>query len=106
MSIQNYITRANRGKPRIWIQGKRLAAAGFTPGRQYLVNRWPDNMVLTLIPADRDPCKSPNFEVRKVSGKGSTPIIDLSGKGCAPFITGDPVKITYLHDTIKIEAAS
>ena len=105
MNNQSYITRANRGKPRIWIQGKRLTAAGFIPGSHYIVNRWPDQIILTTIPAGQ--AGPEGAEVRKVTGRpNSTPIIDLSGKGCAPFITGDPVTITYLHHTITIEATS
>jgi hypothetical protein len=44
--------------------------------------------------------------VRKVSGAPARPIIDLCGKSCAPFVTGDDVEITYENGTIIIERVS
>ena len=94
---QGYIVRANRGRARIWIQGTRLTEAGFTPGRHYRVERDAD-LALHLISAEADRGE----EVRKVSGKGDLAIIDISGKGAAPFNTGDLVTITYRPGLITI----
>ena len=102
---QSYIVRSNRGKSRIWIQGKRLIGAGFVPGRHYRVERGA-GVLLYLIHADANLANiKEREETRKVSGKGSTPIIDLSGAGCEPFATGDAVEITYSNGIITIRSA-
>jgi len=93
MSQQQYIVRANKGKARIWLEGKRLTAAGFTQGTRYHVSHVSDGMVLGTDPEG----------AKKVSGKASGPIIDLSGKGCGILATGDNVTINYFNGTIIIK---
>jgi hypothetical protein len=39
---------------------------------------------------------------RKVAGAPARPIIDITGKSCAPFDTGDAVEITYMAGVIMI----
>ena len=39
---------------------------------------------------------------RKVCGKGERPLIDISGSGCAPMVTGDQVEIVYKPRQIEI----
>lgn len=103
--IQKYTVRANKGRARIWIEGARLLAAGFKRGVSYAVGTDRFETMLYLIVVD-DP---DNYEgvgkLKKVSGKGERPIIDLSGSGCGPFNTGDQVTITYSdwEGIIKIE---
>jgi len=95
MTEQKYIVRANKGKPRIWLEGKRLTAAGFTAGDQFeLINARADHSLLILRKMDGN---------RRISGKAERPIIDLSGASCAPFATGDAVLVTYEADTITIK---
>ena len=95
MTIQAYTVRANRQKARIWIEGKRLAAAGFTRGTPYAVISNEKARTLTLI-AHHSESK------RKVAGKDERPIIDLTGGTCAPFIEGDAVEIAYQNGVITI----
>jgi hypothetical protein len=73
-------------RSRIWIEGKRLTAAGFAVGR-YFIAEWQDKVLtLTLLDADTIIADAP----RKVSGKGDKPIID---------ITGAQVRETFGHGT-------
>lgn len=62
----------NKGRPRLWLEGKVLTAAGFNPGDRYdvlLYPAWPGATLLKKADGNR-----------KVSGKGSKPIIDILGK--------------------------
>lgn len=96
---QTYTVRANKGKARIWIEGARLAAAGFDAGATYtriaLMSATGAGIAM-LLDADG---------AEKVSGRRGAPIIDISGSGCAPFVTGDAVRITYTAGVIRIERA-
>jgi hypothetical protein len=93
--IQKYTVRANKGRARIWIEGARLLAAGFKRGAFYVAAPTPDNEVLYLALVADPETYAGAGKVKKVSGKGERPVIDLSGSGCGPFSTGDKVVITY-----------
>jgi hypothetical protein len=100
VQTQNYIVRANRGKPRIWLEGKRLTFAGFECGGRFGlgIEILAGKEALVLV---ADP-----FGSRKVSGKNHRAIIDICGDSCKPFKTGDVVKIDYTNDgLITIKAA-
>lgn len=84
-TVQKYTVRANRGRARIWLEGKRLENAAFTVGARFDIESGDGDLLL---------CLDPNGS-RKVSGKGERPIIDLSGRSCAPFKTGDAVEVEY-----------
>jgi len=88
MTTQSYTVRANKGRARIWLEGKRLTAAGFAVGARFSPEVIEGALVLRL-----DPNGS-----RRVSGKGERPIIDMSGGSCDPFITGDAVQVDYIAD--------
>lgn len=90
--VQQYTVRANRGKPRIWIEGKRLIYAGLSVGDQFDMVRALGQLVINKRASG----------ARKVSGKGERPIIDLIGVSCAPFNTGDAVAIEYHVDGVVI----
>lgn len=96
MTTQLYTVRANKGRARIWIEGARLASAGFTHHATYNVTAANSATILSLAGDGK----------RKVSGAPARPIIDLCGKSCAPFETGDDVEITYKQGTIIIERVS
>ena len=96
MTNQQYTVRANKGRARIWIEGARLSAAGFTHHAAYNVTSANSATILSLASDGK----------RKVSGAPARPIIDLCGKSCAPFETGDDVSITYQQGTIVIERVS
>ena len=54
---------------RVWIEGNRLVAAGFTVGVRYNLTEADGQLILTLASDGQ----------RKVSGKGDKPIIDVTG---------------------------
>jgi hypothetical protein len=93
--IQKYTVRANKGRARIWIEGARLLAAGFERGAFYVAAPTPDDEALYLILLSDPETYAGEGKLKKVSGKGERPVIDLSGSGCGPFSTGDRVVITY-----------
>lgn len=59
----------NRGKPRLWIEGKHLIAAGFNPG-----DRW----TLVQTEVGFNICADSEGK-RKIVGKGAKPIVDITG---------------------------
>lgn len=96
-------------RSRIWIEGARLIAAGFTPGRYFSKEMRVDYalrpyLILTLL-NDNDivaemPCK--------VSGKGDKPIIDITGELVREsFATfgHTHVEVTYYPGKIAIRGA-
>jgi len=95
VETQNYTVRQNRGAARVWLEGARLARAGFTPGVLfYIASSGPGHMFIEAHP------EGP----RKVSGKGHRPIIDLAGRSVMGELkTGDPVTVTYKPGRITIK---
>lgn len=74
-----------KGAPRsrVWIEGNRLIAAGFTPGEYYVIGHGcegEENKFIRLSLLIDDDVIAPGVTPRKVSGKGAKPIIDLTGK--------------------------
>lgn len=67
-----------KGAPRsrIWIEGPRLTRAGFNPGDKFHVDQTEAKGSLILR---RFSVESVGVPVRKVGGKGSKPIIDITG---------------------------
>lgn len=64
---------------RIWIEGARLTAHGFTPGQYFAATFAPGprpRLTLELLTPDAIIADAP----RKVSGKGAKPIIDITGQ--------------------------
>jgi len=92
MINQNYIVRQNKGRSRIWIEGRRLIEAGFVSGSRFDLFNGSDGIELTLTEEGR----------RKVSGSNGRAIIDLCGAACEPFKTGENVGIHYSHGSIVI----
>jgi DNA (cytosine-5)-methyltransferase 1 len=89
----------NKGKRRLWLEGKELLAAGFTKGATFTVGFAPGYVVLELDPNGK----------RRVSGKIKPsgefhPIIDLTGDKLAEALpgTGDfvPVQVTFTNGRI------
>lgn len=75
----------NRGKRRIWLDGPRVNAAGFTPGTRFACRaRIGDgtlggNIIMKIL--DEGVTPADGWHVRKVSGRaGGKPIIDLIGR--------------------------
>lgn len=85
----------NRGRPRIWLEGKILTEAGFRRGDQFSIRTGEYWLKLT-----KDPEGS-----RKVSGKAEKPIIDIMGATLGPLQQVDRVLVRYEPDggTLIIE---
>jgi hypothetical protein len=96
MAIQHYTVRSNRQRPRIWIEGARLLSAGFTHHTPYTIELVKDSLYLIRC------AKGAPKGARKVAGAPARPIIDITGKSCAPFETGDAVEILYVDGLICI----
>tara|TARA_R110002124_G_scaffold170306_1_gene337828 strand:+ start:1650 stop:1976 length:327 start_codon:yes stop_codon:yes gene_type:complete len=90
--LQEYTVRANRGRPRIWLEGKRLAAAGFERGVRFDLTLGTKRYGGLLLYLNED-----GSGKRKVSGKGDRPIVDIVGaeiQRCG-LQSGDDVVVTY-----------
>ncbi len=61
---------SNRGRPRLWLEGKLLSDAGFKPGDRY--DRTFGSGLTILLQKRSDGAYT-------VSGKGEKPIIDIAG---------------------------
>lgn len=93
-------TRAGE-RSRIWLEGKRLSAAGFHVGQPFIRTWGAGRLVLTA-------CTSATFEEvprgerGTVSGKGDKPIIDITGLKVADTFAGSHVRVSYGARTIVI----
>lgn len=94
MKLQYYTIGANRGRPRIWLEGKRLTAMGISRGDKFRTHKVEDGVNIEITPEGR----------RKVSGKGDRPIIDIVGRDINywGFDIGDDVKIIYNYKWLFI----
>ena len=90
--LQTYTIRANRGRPRIWLEGKRLVEAGYERGVRFDVVPLPLRDGGMVLVQNED-----GTGKRKVSGKGDRPIIDIVGAEIvnSKLRVGDEVVITY-----------
>jgi hypothetical protein len=82
---------------RIWIEGKRLVAAGFTPGTLYHRSWLPvgDQIVIEMVPVEADDVTAQR--PYKVAGKGDKPIIDITGQQVVEAFCGfTHVEVSYL----------
>jgi DNA (cytosine-5)-methyltransferase 1 len=88
----------HRGKARIWLQGLRLAHAGFAVSERYSVSR--DDRVLTLRIADT----GERIVSRKKQGERELPVIDLENDALqALFGSEDRVQIIIGDGAIRVE---
>lgn len=91
----------NRGKRRIWLEGKRVAASGFTPGTTFWQSTTPGQgtICLTLSQPLGD-----DWKARKVSGKGDKPIIDMVGAAVSDVFPDyvETVAVNYCVNVITI----
>ena len=77
---------------RVWIEGTRLVAAGFTVGLRYDLLELDGQLILTLAVDGQ----------RKVSGKGDKPIIDLTGELIRRVFANRPTVNVEYTDRIVI----
>jgi DNA (cytosine-5)-methyltransferase 1 len=90
---------SNKGRPRLWIEGAHLVAAGFARG-----DNWTLRQTRTGLVIDKDVEGS-----RRVSGKGDRPVIDIMGASLGVLAEGfERAKLTYrpAQGLIIIEGAS
>lgn len=88
----------HRGSPRVWIEGQRLAALGFTPGTSIQLTR--RDRGLTLAP---DLLGAHSVSYRRAGG-GTRPIVDLnSAQLLAPLAGFDELRISASHGRIDID---
>jgi hypothetical protein len=80
---------------RIWIENKRLPEVGFTPNSHYAIEWIAEDPSLKLWLLDDDDIAS---EVRKVTDKKGSSVIDLTGWEIKQFFDG------HTHYTLKYEA--
>jgi hypothetical protein len=73
----SYKVGLSKGRPRIWIDGKKLAEAGFVGGSTYYYEVWAGMIVCSL---DKKRVPSGPDRGRKVTGRpDGKPIIDIVG---------------------------
>jgi hypothetical protein len=100
----------NRGKRRIWIDGKALADAGFTGGTKYVLwhhrfHNWHNNALVLFALKNFDILDSQglilkmNQQIRKVTGRpDGKPIIDMVGAIVADTF---PAGVTHVEVTYE-----
>jgi DNA (cytosine-5)-methyltransferase 1 len=70
----------NRGRRRIWLDGKRLLDAGFAGGTTYWAKASEGELLLAVLPSGPD-WRAFGWSPRKVTGRpDGKPIIDISGR--------------------------
>jgi DNA (cytosine-5)-methyltransferase 1 len=109
--LPRYKIGVNKGRRRIWIDGAKLANAGFTGGVVYdcIVRRGEIACVIPE-PGDRAPTaplpEGTTIRQRKVTGRpDGKPIIDLLGRDVDhAFPDGDHIKVKFEQGRITIRA--
>jgi len=74
---------SNRGKPRLWIEGRALLDTGLLKGHRWNLETTATGLVITLSADGK----------RKVSGKADRPVIDITAASLGTLKTGDVVSI-------------
>jgi DNA (cytosine-5)-methyltransferase 1 len=93
MKKYNYKLGHHRGGRRVWIEGKRLTAAGFDRGVRYEKLVQTNKITLTASDVGRF----------GVAGTDSRPIIDISGQAVAAIFAGhDRVNVIFQAGRITI----
>ena len=86
----------NKGNRRIWIEGDRLASAGFHRGTVLFRTMTGSTMTLSTVPADG--------RKHRIAGTADRPILDLCGKWVTAFMgSRTHFAVTVSADTITIE---
>lgn len=95
---------SNRGKPRLWLDGPRLVAAGFIGGSSYACRAHGGRIIMQLVRAGEDAPEG--WHMRRVTGRpDGKPIIDLAGAIVGDTFPGVAlVRVTFTRGTITVEA--
>lgn len=83
----------NRGKPRLWLEGKLLTEAGFEHGENWTLTQRRGGIT---IEADAD-------GKRRISGKADRPVIDIAAGGLGELQNATKVSVRYLPGAAIIE---
>ena len=80
----------NRGKPRIWLEGKELTDFGIHHGMRYNVQPINNGLAIAINPEGK----------RKIAGTKGRPIIDMTGRTveAGGFAAGDTFEIVKALD--------
>ncbi|KRR21686.1 hypothetical protein [Bradyrhizobium retamae] len=91
-------------RTRIWIEGARLAAVGFTVGKRFK-REWSDKTLTLSVCTESQFNELTRAERGTVSGKGDKPIIDVTGAQVAETFSGSHAVVTYSARLITIRNA-
>lgn len=75
---------SNKGAPRIWIEGRKALAGGFTPGSRYTAKVDPEKCLLTLEQCDQ----GMRIVSKKTKGDKEFPVIDLNSQQLLSIFDG------------------
>lgn len=81
-------------RTRVWLEGKRLLAAGFTHRRPF-IRTWRDGFLMLTVCSAEAFEATPRNERGTVAGSPERPIIDITGEQVAATFTGEHVSVTY-----------
>ena len=90
---------ANKGAPRVWIEGRKAAIAGFTPGIRYTTKINAERSLLTLLVAN----DGMRIVSRKARGEQELPVIDLNSHELLSMFSGlESVRVVVSENRIDI----
>lgn len=90
---------SNRGKPRLWIEGKALVDAGLPHGSQWVLVPHLTGFDIAKVDQTGE-SKIDGRRVRKIAGTPQRPIIDIAGNTLAPLdsIWGMPETVALHYE--------
>ena len=94
----------NRGRSRLWIEGKALTAAGFKHGDPWQIIKTEDGFYIQQA----DAFEVEGIRIRKISGKPDRPVIDiLNVREIGALADAESVKIEFTPGSglMKVSAA-
>jgi hypothetical protein len=105
--METFISKLSRTRAgersRLWLEGARLASAGFKPGDKFLKHRDPDAHTIKLVRCTEKTFADVPRDLRgTVSGKGEQPIIDLVGAQITGTFRTTHVQVAYTPRAITI----
>lgn len=102
---RTYKVGTNRGKPRIWLDGKPLVEAGFIGGSHYHTAVGFGFIHCELEGSNPHDTEHTDWKRRKVTGRpNGKPLIDMNGRDVETAFPGaKTVRVTFSRGLIKIE---
>lgn len=80
----------NRGRPRLWLEGRKAKAAGFLPGKRFNIRKDDERTMLVL---ELSECGS-RIVSRKLKGDQEIPVIDINSMEVMSMFEGfDAVRV-------------